>query len=171
MNNIFAKKKNAERDKPMYSNIKFESQRSRKKKTIAKEENVGTIGHMELDELEILDGDSTFFIESMNYIDFFWVQKLFAARTNPTQNKIRNWNQSCIGEEVRIARDRGERKLLVRRIPEIGSHFFPTPAISGKCVVSRRSLLISQVSSTFSVICQIFVLMIYQIATFYLNYY
>lgn len=40
---------------------------------------------MELDELEILDWNSTFFVERLNYIHFFLVQKLFAARTNPKQ--------------------------------------------------------------------------------------
>ena len=38
---------------------------------------------MELDELEILNGDSTFFVERMNYIHFFLFHKLLAAHTNP----------------------------------------------------------------------------------------
>jgi len=43
---------------------------------------------MELDELKIINWNSTFFIEIMNYVDFFWIQKLFTVsykRKNKTK--------------------------------------------------------------------------------------
>lgn len=38
-----------------------------------------TIGHMQLDELEIIKSDASLFIQLMHNIDLFWVQKFFAA--------------------------------------------------------------------------------------------
>lgn len=45
---------------------------------------------MELDELEILNCNSTFFVEWVNCIHFFLFQKPFAARTHkPKQIEIK----------------------------------------------------------------------------------
>lgn len=48
-----------------------------------------TIGHMQLDELEIIESDASLFIQLMHHINLFLVQKFFAANNNKTSKQER----------------------------------------------------------------------------------
>ncbi|KAG5603215.1 hypothetical protein H5410_034585 [Solanum commersonii] len=48
-----------------------------------------TIGHMQLDELEIIESDASLFIQLMHNINLLLVQKFFAANNKKTSKQER----------------------------------------------------------------------------------